>query len=67
MLLGDGSQLFQELSIQDYGEHLALGLRGYRWAGWQDTKRRQGQSVSQRAIRKRWVQDDVTALTLEVL
>lgn len=67
VLLSDGGQLFQELGEQDDGEHSALGLWGNRRARRQDTERRQSQSVPHRAIRKRWVQDDVAALRLQAL
>lgn len=67
VLLGQGSQLLQELGVQDNGEDSALGLRGNSRTGGQDTERRQRQSVLHRAIGKRWIQDDVTALRLEAL
>lgn len=67
VLLGQGSQLLQELGVQDNGEDSALGLRGNSRTGGQDTERRQRQSVLHRAIGKRWIQDDVTAPRLEAL
>lgn len=67
VLLSQGSQLLQELSVQDNGKDSALGLRGNSRTGGQDTERRQRQSVLHRAIGKRWIQDDVTALRLEAL
>lgn len=65
VLLGDGCQLFQELSIQDDGKHSAFGLRGNGWAGRQDTQRRQRQSVPQGAVGQGRVQDEVPSLRLE--
>lgn len=67
VLLGDGGQLFQELGVQDDGEHSALGLWGNGRAGGQDGERRQSQSVPHKAVGKRRVQDDVAALRLEAL
>lgn len=65
VLLGDGCQLFQELSIQDDGKHSAFGLRGNGWAGRQDTQRRQRQSVPQGAVGQGRVQDEDPSLRLE--
>jgi len=67
VLLGDGCQLLQELGEQDDGEHSALGWRRNCRTGWQDTERRQRQSVLHGAVGKRWIQDEVPTLRLEAL
>lgn len=59
MLMGQGSQLFEELCVQDDGEHPAPGLRGDRGAGGQN------QSGPHRAVRDKRVQ--VLPLRLEPL